>query len=252
MQKENWGSNKLRYEYKFYVHRHKIPLLRNIILTKLKLDDNVDTAKKHYTVRSIYLDSLDLKYYYEKIGGLKHRKKIRLRGYDYNPNSTVFFEVKRKFEEPGMKNRYSINYYEAIRMIKERAISKDSVDLNKFFFQVISYNLRPMVNVIYDREPYIEIHKTQNNLRITFDKNLRSIAYPKIDELFIDENIKPAMIDYFILEVKFNDFLPSWVRNMSESLSLQRESASKYVIAIDSHGSIVKQSRFAYLRAEQI
>lgn len=116
----------------------------------------------------------------------------------------------------------------------------------------MSYNLRPIVNVIYDREPYTEIVKTQNNLRITFDKNLRSVAYPKIDELFVDDNIKPAMLDYFILEVKFDDYLPSWVRNMSESLSLKRESASKYVICIDSQKSIVKQSRFAYLRAEQI
>ncbi len=242
----------MRFEYKFYVHRNKIPLLRNIILTKLKLDDNVDAEKKHYTVRSIYFDSIDLKHYYEKVGGLKHRKKVRLRGYDYDPNSTVFFEVKRKFEEPGMKNRFSTNYFDALRMINERTISTDNDDLNKFFFQVMSYNLRPIVNVIYDREPYTEIHRTQNNLRITFDKNLRSVAYPSIDRLFVDDDIKPAMMDYFILEVKFDDFLPTWVRNMSESLSLKRESASKYVIAIDSHKSIVKQSRFAYLRAEQI
>lgn len=242
----------MRYEYKFYVHRHKIPLLRNIILTKLRLDPNVTPERKHYTVRSIYFDSLELKHYYEKVGGLKHRKKVRLRGYDYNSDSTVYFEVKRKFEEPGMKNRFSTNYNEALRMIKERTISTDNDDLNKFFYQVMSYNLRPMVNVIYDREPYTEIQRTQNNLRITFDKNLRSIAYPKIDELFIDDNIKPAMIDYFILEVKFDNILPSWVRNMSESLSLKRESASKYVISIDSHKSIVKQSRFAYFRAEQI
>jgi len=195
---------------------------------------------------------MDLKHYYEKVAGLKHRKKVRLRGYDFDPNSIVFFEVKRKFEEPGMKNRFSTNYYDALRMINERTITTDNEDLNKFFFQVMSYNLRPIVNVIYDREPYTEIHPTQNNLRITFDKNLRSVAYPKIDSLFIDDDIKPAMLDYFILEIKFDNFLPSWVRNMSESLSLKRESASKYVICIDSHKSIVKQSRFAYFRAEQI
>lgn len=242
----------MRFEYKFYVHRNKIPLLRNIILTKLKLDEHVDQNRKHYTVRSIYFDSIDLKHYYEKVSGLKHRKKVRLRGYDYDSNSIVFFEVKRKYEDPGMKNRFSTNYYDALKLINERTINTNNDDLNKFFFQVMSYNLRPMVNVIYDREPYTEIHQTHNNLRITFDKNLRSVAYPKIDELFVDEDIKPAMMDYFILEVKFNNYLPSWVRNMSESLSLKRESASKYVICIDSHKSIVKQSRFAYFRAEQI
>ena len=234
------------------MHRNKIPLLRNIILTKLKLDKHVDSSRKHYTVRSIYFDSIDLRHYYEKIGGLKHRKKVRLRGYDYNPDSIVFFEIKRKYEEPGMKNRFSTNYYNALEMFRNRMISKENEDLNKFFFQIMSYNLRPIVNVIYDREPYTERVKTQNNLRITFDKNLRSVAYPKIDELFVDDNIKPAMLDYFILEVKFDDYLPSWVRNMSESLSLKRESASKYVICIDSQKSIIKQSRFAYLRAEQI
>lgn len=242
----------MRYEYKFYVHKHKIPLLRNIILTKLKLDDNVNPERKHYTVRSIYFDSIDLKHFNDKIMGLKHRKKVRLRGYDYNPNSTVFFEVKRKYEEPGLKNRFSTNYYDAVNMINERTIRTENEDLNKFFFQVMSYNLRPIVNVIYDREPYTESHRTKNNVRVTFDKNLRSVAYPTIDGLFNDDNIKPAMLDYFILEVKFDKFLPSWIRNMSESLSLKRESASKYVITIDSHKSIVTQSRFAYFRAEQI
>ncbi len=242
----------MRFEYKFYVHRSKIPLLRNIISTKLRIDDHVDPNRKHYTVRSIYFDSIDLKHYYEKISGLKHRKKVRLRGYDYNPDSTVFFEVKRKFEEPGMKNRYSTKYFESLRMINERTITTDDDDLNKFFYQVMSYNLRPIVNVIYDREPYTEIFPTNNNLRITFDKNLRSVAYPKIDQLFVDDDVKIAMRDNFILEIKFDNFLPSWVRNMSESLSLNRESASKYIICIDSHKEIVKQSRFAYFRAEQI
>ncbi len=225
--------------------------MRNIITTKLQLDKNVNPTRPHYTVRSIYFDSLDLKHYYEKINSMKHRKKVRLRGYDYNPDSNVFFEVKRKFEEPGMKNRYQINYWKAVEMLKSREIDKTNDDLGKFFYQIMSFNLRPIVNVIYDREPYTEFVRTKNNLRVTFDKNLRSVAYPRIDELFVDDNVKPAMMDYFILEVKFDDYLPGWIRQMSESLSLKRESASKYVICIDNEKSIVKQSRFAYLRAQK-
>ena len=66
----------MRYEYKFYVHRNKIPLLRNIILTKLKLDKHVDSSRKHYTVRSIYFDSIDLRHYYEKIGGITATERV--------------------------------------------------------------------------------------------------------------------------------------------------------------------------------
>lgn len=182
---------------------------------------------------------------------MKHRKKVRLRGYDYDPNSNVFFEVKRKYEEPGMKNRFQTKYSNAVEMLKSKDIDKSNDDLVKFFYQIMSFNLRPIVNVIYDREPYTERIRTKNNLRVTFDKNLRSVAYPKIDELFVDDNVKPAMLDYFILEVKFDDFLPGWIRQMSESLTLKRESASKYVICIDNEKSIVKQSRFAYLRAQE-
>jgi hypothetical protein len=188
----------------------------------------------------------------DKVAGVKNRKKIRLRGYEENPDSLVFFEVKRKFEEPGMKNRFSINYYKALELIEKRTIQTDNEDLNKFFFQVMSYNLRPIINVIYDREPYTEILNTDNKLRITFDKNLRSIAYPRIEELFVNQNLIHSMRDYFILEVKFDKYLPSWVRNLAESISLTRSSASKYVICVNSHNSIIKQSRFAYLRAETI
>lgn len=242
----------MRYEYKFIVHINKINLIRNILSTRLKLDDNVETGNYDYTIRSIYFDSIEFKHYFDKVKSEKHRKKIRLRGYEHNPDSIVFFEVKRKFEEPGMKNRFSMNYYEAIERINERTISTENEDLNKFFYQIMSYNLRPIINVIYDREPYTEIVNTNNNLRITFDKNLRSIAYPKIDELFSKENIKKSMRDFFILEIKFDKFLPAWVRDLSEMLSLTRVSSSKYVICIDSHRSIIKQSRFAYLRAEKI
>lgn len=218
----------------------------------MKLDSHVSNDKYDYTVRSIYFDSIEFKHYFDKVIGEKYRKKIRLRGYDQNPDSVVFFEVKRKYEEPGLKNRFSMNYYDALNLIKERTINTENEDLNKFFFQLMSYNLRPIINVIYDREPYTEIVNTNNNLRITFDKNLRSIAFPKIDELFAKSNIKNSMQDFFILEVKFDKFLPVWVRDLSEILSLTRVSSSKYVICIDTHKSIMTQSRFAYLRAEPI
>lgn len=218
----------------------------------MKLDDNIAENKIDYTVRSIYFDSIKFKHYVDKVTGVKNRKKIRLRGYETDPDSIVFFEVKRKFEEPGMKNRFSINYYKALELFKERTIETDNEDLNKFFFQVMSYNLRPIINVIYDREPYMEIIKTENNLRITFDKNLRSIAYPKVDELFVNKNVVRSMEDYFILEIKFNKYLPTWIRNLAESLSLIRSSSSKYVICINNQNSIMKQSKFAYLRAEII
>ncbi|MEM6344845.1 MAG: polyphosphate polymerase domain-containing protein [Bacteroidota bacterium] len=237
----------MRYEYKYFVPTEKLDTLRHLILPFVDLDKYaVDREHNHYTVRSIYFDSPRLEFYDEKVEGIAHRKKVRLRGYDIGQNeSTVFMEIKRKYEMPILKNRAPMTFAGAKALLSgqapiERVIQNsgkfpDAQDnARRFLYQINKRNLRPVVCVIYDREPYLS--KTDPTIRITFDKNLRSTPYPRVDQLYTEENLRHCLSNQFILEVKFNDYYPAWMKPIISTLGLKWTSASKYVISMDAQG----------------
>jgi hypothetical protein len=112
-------------------------------------------------------------------------------------------------------------------------------NLKRFFYHYHCDRLRPVVLVIYEREAFLGRH--DETIRVTFDKNLRSIAFPSVDDLYSDDRARRALKDSFILEVKFNDHYPEWMKKVIGTLGLKRQSASKYVISIDTHNYIRPQ-----------
>ena len=247
----------LRFEYKYYVPNRKLDLLRSMIKPFAVLDKFADSKpKKEYTVRSIYFDTPDFECYATKVDGLKHRNKVRLRGYDLeSPENTVFCEIKRKYEGPILKTRAPVSFLDVKKIFKgestERYVentkkfpsAKD--DAKRFMYNVYARKMRPVVCVIYEREPWLsKLEDFENNLRITFDKNLRGTAYPSVDDLYDEEGVQLALQGYFILEVKFNEYCPSWVKPIIGTLGLHKEPASKYCLCIDAHNQINPSSRF--------
>ncbi len=221
------------------------------------LDKFADSRpQKEYTVRSIYFDTPDFECYSTKVDGLKHRNKVRLRGYNLeDPENTVFCEIKRKYEGPIYKSRAPVSYQDVKKIFagantdafveNNKKFKNAQDDAKRFMYNVYARKMRPVVCVIYEREPWLsKLIDPRNNLRITFDKNLRSTAYPTVDDLYDEEGVLIAMHSHFILEVKFNEYCPSWVKPIIGTLGLHKESASKYCLCIDSHSSINPSSRF--------
>lgn len=251
----------LRYEYKYYVPEKKIEILRSMIEPFMQLDPfAASQPERQYTVRSIYFDTPDFECYSTKIDGLKHRNKVRLRGYNSeDPDNKVFLEIKRKYEGPIMKNRAFLKYKNVKDIftgsspdhyIKEAKLKEDEKeDIKRFFYNLYSRKMRPVVGVIYEREPYLsKVNNPLNKLRITFDKNLRGIPYPTIDNLYSEENVRYARSGYFILEVKFNSHYPSWMTPIISTLRLTKESASKYCICMDLHNIVSKNNLKTFQR----
>ncbi|OQX81830.1 MAG: hypothetical protein B6D61_00160 [Bacteroidetes bacterium 4484_249] len=235
----------MRYEYKYIVHDSKINSLRQMILPFVNVDEFAEANNgNQYTVRSIYFDTPKFDFYFEKIDGIKNRKKVRLRGYDKEDiNNTVFLEIKRKYDTPIIKYRAPVKFGDAIDIFEQSRINghiilKDSFpkgyeNSKRFFYQVYSKNLRPVVLVIYEREAYLS--KFDKTVRITFDKNLRSVAYPSLPQLYSEENAKLSLSNHFILEVKFNSHFPGWLSPVISRLGLRKQSASKYVLTMDTN-----------------
>ncbi|MEZ5196033.1 MAG: polyphosphate polymerase domain-containing protein [Bacteroidales bacterium] len=198
----------MRYEFKYIVPESKMELLRQMIMPFVNVDKFAEAeGSNQYTVRSIYFDNPRYDYYFEKIEGIKNRKKLRIRGYNEEDMSKiVFLEIKRKYDTPILKFRAPVVFSDALdifenaklngHIINNALFPKGSENSKRFFFQLYSNNLRPVVLVIYEREAYM--CKFDETIRITFDKNLRSVSYPAINDLFTEKDAKRSLLNNFI------------------------------------------------------
>lgn len=240
-----------RYEYKYLVPNTLIENLREGMQPYVELDE---FARKHsngqYTVRSIYYDSSKFNCYKEKIDGVQIRNKYRIRGYDeISKESITFLEIKHKDTNCISKSRAPIYYTNVARSLDSRSINDHVLSFSgngvekkaaqKFIYYYSLKNLQPAVLVIYDREAFLG--KFDPSLRVTFDKNLRSVIYPELNQLYEEDNAKATMSNHFILEVKFFGFLPSWIKSLISKYKLDRRALSKYTMSLESHAEFNNQ-----------
>ncbi len=232
----------MRYEFKYLVPADQYAALHAALQPFLVADRfAAQMPNGRYTVRSIYFDTPDFEMYHTKIDGIAHRLKVRLRGYNIgNDESTVFMEIKRKYEGPILKNRSDAPFGVVKHLFAGGSFDElapqiqNPENARRFFYQMLSRNLRPVINVIYEREPFVGKTKDpENDFRVTFDLQLRGQSYPAVSDLFAEIGPHYAYPGFFILEVKFNRFCPAWIKPIMESFQLRKEPASKYVGTID-------------------
>ncbi|MCC5916494.1 MAG: polyphosphate polymerase domain-containing protein [Cryomorphaceae bacterium] len=246
VQREKDASiKKIRYERKYLVPIRHLTDLRKRFAPFVENDKYGIPRKegvREYTVRSIYLDSLDWNAYDEKIEGLRDRNKLRIRGYnEYHPDNSVFFEIKHKYENRIGKSRGLIPFNEINNLLENGAIERFHPpndpkgmhnDLRRFLYYYHRFHQRPVTTIVYEREAFFG--KIDPGVRITFDKNIRSNIFPNFEELYYEGNCKLCWPGFFILEIKyFTDQMPRWARSIVQEFSLQHEALSKYAQGID-------------------
>ena len=103
----------------------------------------------------------------------------------------------------------------------------DSALYRKFCSQMQMKRMVPKIIVEYDRVPYIY---KDGNVRITFDKNIRSsIQYSNFfkKDLFF----RPVMeINKHLIEIKYDEILPDFIDQMVSHEDLRQNSFSKYFL----------------------
>lgn len=242
-----------RYEYKYLVPNELIDNIRNDIVLFMELDS---FAKKHsngqYTVRSIYFDSPEFECYKEKRDGVKIRNKYRIRGYDNQSDKSItFLEIKHKDTNCISKSRAPLYFATLAKSLYSRRIDHyvlsfsgngvEKKDAHKFLYYYYLKKLHPAILVIYDREAFLG--KFDSSLRVTFDKNLRSVIYPSLKQLYSEEGAKKTVKNHFILEIKFFGNLPAWIKALVTKYSLDRRALSKYTMSLETHDEF-KNRRF--------
>ena len=86
-----------RYEFKYVLPNSIINNLEEEILNFMEYDKFVkDKKNKSYFVRSLYFENNNNDNFYEKIDGIKFRKKYRIRTYSENFTDNIFLEQNLK------------------------------------------------------------------------------------------------------------------------------------------------------------
>jgi hypothetical protein len=212
-----------RFEHKYLVPESLLPPLRHLLAPFMRADRHAtrggEDGCRQYVVRSIYLDTPQLSYYHETEDGIDFRAKPRIRAYDdAHASAPVFLEVKRRHGAVVSKWREAVAFAE----LGERPLART------FAFQLRRRALRPVLLVVYDREPYVGL--LEPSLRITFDRRLRSVAWPRVEGLFDERGARPSLAGSFILEVKHDEAFgfPTWLRPFLTRHGLASRSLSKY------------------------
>jgi len=219
-----------RRELKYYINYIDYFNLSNIISRIFSKDSN-SNKDGGYHVRSLYFDNKANKDYYQKIDGIERRKKFRIRIYNYNFNP-IKMEIKSKLNNYIIKESFTINNKDAEKIISgdyEILLKYKNVSAIKIYRDFLKDFYRPVVLIDYWREAY---NYDLNQIRVTFDMDLKKIE-KNIGDLFISNYDMSHVLNNnkIIMEIKFNNTLPSWIKNLIQMPRFERCAISKYTLS---------------------
>lgn len=223
-----YGSKLLRHELKYFINTHEYVYLRNRLIAGLNKDKH-GIINNGYHIRSLYFDDIYNSAFNEKESGIFKRKKYRIRIYNIS-DRTIRLEKKNKYGQYISKDFENITkdgFYKLLKGDYEFLINSDSQLFKELYIEIKNKLLKPVVIVDYEREAYT---LEAGNVRVTFDKNLRAgiNSFDIFDDKIATKMIfdKPKMI----LEIKYDSFLPTHVRNLIQISNHNISAASKYVM----------------------
>lgn len=224
-----------RYELKYLIDEPCARQVRDFVRSHLQRDPHARADMRYsYPIYSLYLDCPNLSMFRATTQGQKNRMKLRVRYYDYKPTSPLFLEIKRRVNEVILKQRAIIKR-DALNSLLAGFCPQpedlcDPTDTDSYGVLREFCNLRnalhaiPRMHIYYEREAWIS--PQDENVRITFDRAAASSHY--------EHSLEPrrwhdAQIGSVILELKFDDRFPIWMRNLVRCCDLYRTTMGKYV-----------------------
>ena len=213
-----------RHEWKHMINHADKIAIRQCLRAVAQVDANA--ADGRYLIRSLYFDNISDKALREKLDGVNRREKFRMRYYNGNTDQ-IHLEKKSKWNGLGTKDRTLLTADEAQRIVDgdlSWMIGSDRPLVQELYVKMNSQGLRPKTIVDYTREPFVY---APGNVRVTLDYNIRT-GLLCTDFLNPDCITIPAGAGETILEVKWDEYLPSVIRDAVQLGSRQLSAFSKY------------------------
>ena len=213
-----------RHEWKHIINYADLLVIRARMRAIARSDPHAIDGQ--YMIRSLYFDNLDDKALREKIDGVNMREKFRIRLYNCDP-SVIHLEKKSKRSGLGTKYSADLSAEEAQRIVDGKLdwmLDSGRPLVRELYCKMRYQGMRPRTIVDYTREPFIY---RPGNVRVTLDYDIRT-GLDCTDFLNPEAVTLPAGDAPIILEVKWDEYLPSIIRDAVSVPDRRVGSFSKY------------------------
>ena len=218
-----------RNEWKYCCSEEQLVMLSQRIGRMIEPDPHGDAEGK-YSVHSLYFDDLTNSSAYGNESGLGHRFKYRVRYYGNEPDK-LFLERKEKLYGRCHKDqcRITTEEYEALFSgdVSDLLYGERDPLLKRFAACVLTRLYRPKVIIDYERTAYSD---PVTGVRITFDKNISASSAAEYFREGGYISVPLQQKSHHLLEVKFDDILPGYIKNAVSSNEFQQTTFSKYYL----------------------
>lgn len=212
-----------RHEWKHKISYLDLLIIRQRLQAIAQPDRHAVEGK--YSIRSLYFDTPTNKALWEKLDGVNHREKFRIRYYN-GDTSVIHLEKKSKIGNLSIKQITALTVSEAQAIVNgclNWIIDSDKPLLQEFYSKMQSQQLQPKTIVDYTREPFVY---GPGNVRVTLDYDIRT-------GLNCTDFLKPCVTipagdAPMIMEVKWDSFLPAIIQDAVQLESCRSGAFSKY------------------------
>lgn len=214
-----------RHEWKHEISYSDLVSIRQRMRAFAECDPHATNGK--YSIRSLYFDNMNDRALRQKIDGVNRREKFRIRYYN---GDTSYINLEKKSRLNGVGTKYSSRLtYDQAQMIVDGEtqwmMGTGDELIRELYCKMTYQSLRPKTIVDYTREPYIY---RPGNVRVTFDYDIRTgmgcTDFLRADCLTISAGLDSPII----LEVKWDEFLPSIIRDAVQTPGRHVTAFSKY------------------------
>lgn len=211
-----------RYEMKYMLDIRQLPLLKNEMKKYMIAD-----AFGKSTICSLYFDTPQYLLIRRSMDHPMYKEKLRLRSYGVaDENSTVFVELKKKYDSVVYKRRVAMTEKEALEyLLNHRKVMDTQITREIDYCMDVYKGIAPAMLLSYEREAYYA--RDDREFRVTFDQNILWRNY----DLSLHEGIygNPILKDNQVLmEVKTAGAIPMWMVRFLRDNEIYKTSFSKY------------------------
>ena len=218
----------LRQEKKYLISLVRYYKLSHTLMQALQVDKH--SEGDGYPIRSLYFDTLEEKDYVERDDGSDVRRKIRLR--NYGPHmSFAMLEMKQKQGSSQKKRSLRVSREDGAALCRGQYGSllryPDPFAAECYALMHTQCYL-PKAVVEYHRKAFVA---KENQIRVTFDHHITGTEANF--DIFSPNLLQYPVLDPYlvVLEVKYNGFLLSYIKDMLRSVDLSELSAGKYSLS---------------------
>lgn len=217
-----------RYELKYMLTLEQKEMILNV-MSKYMVPDKYGRS----TIRNIYYDDDSYRLIRRSIERPAYKEKLRVRSYDIaSSDSTVFVELKKKFDKVVYKRRLAMSESDAMRWIGREEVPIADTQISREIDYFINFygNLKPKVFLSYEREAFFD--KDGGDFRITFDENIlaRTTDLSLCSPPYGTQILESGKV---LMELKCSGAIPLWMVEMLSREKIYKTSFSKYGTAYE-------------------